>query len=46
MVNKKAEKDDEGKYAITLSNEKGFDTVNVHVTIVGKFDFLPGKYFG
>ncbi|XP_052825204.1 twitchin isoform X2 [Octopus bimaculoides] len=36
MVNRKAEMTDAGKYNITLSNEKGFDTVSVNVTIVDK----------
>jgi hypothetical protein len=36
LVNKAAEKSDSGKYNVVLSNEKGNDSVNINVNVVGK----------
>jgi len=36
FLNKKANKDDAGRYTLTMKNEKGQDTISLNVVVVGK----------
>lgn len=36
LLNKKANKDDAGRYTLTMKNEKGQDTIALNVIVVGK----------
>ena len=39
FLNKKANKDDAGRYTLTMKNEKGQDTIALNVIVVGKIFF-------
>jgi hypothetical protein len=41
----KANKDDAGRYTLTMKNEKGQDTIALNVIVVGKIFFVLIKYY-
>jgi hypothetical protein len=45
FLNKKANKDDAGRYTLTMKNEKGQDTIALNVIVVGKIFFVLIKYY-
>lgn len=45
LLNKKASKDDAGRYTLTMKNEKGQDTISLNVVVVGKIFFISIKYY-
>ena len=41
LLNKAAEKGDQGRYNLTMKNEMGQDSINVNVVVVGKSSLKP-----